>query len=66
MGESGRRLSRERFSQSANCDAIKLVYRWLLGCGARPDFVMDTRASAAGDFAGRAQPVRDLLRRVAD
>jgi glycosyltransferase involved in cell wall biosynthesis len=66
MGESGRRLSRERFSQSASGDAIRSVYRWLLGCGARPDCVLDDLAPAAGDLAGRAQPVRDLLGRVAD
>lgn len=66
MGENGRQLSRERFSESASGDAIRAVYRWLLGRGARPDCVLDDLPPTAGGSASRAQPGRDLTRVVAD
>lgn len=66
MGENGRKLCRERFSQSASGDAIGAVYRWLLGRGARPDCVLDDLAPKAGGSAGRVQPGRDLPRPAVD
>ena len=66
MGEGGNRLSRERFSQSASSDAIKAMYRWLLGRGPQPDCVTDDRAQVAGVSDGRVQPAADMLTRMAD
>jgi glycosyltransferase involved in cell wall biosynthesis len=41
IGENGRRLCRERFSLEASSGAMKLVYRWLVSHGPRPDCVTD-------------------------
>jgi glycosyltransferase involved in cell wall biosynthesis len=40
MGHNGWRLCRDRFSQSSNSELMRMVYRWLLKRGPRPDCVL--------------------------
>jgi glycosyltransferase involved in cell wall biosynthesis len=40
MGHNGFRLSRDRFSQARNSELMRMVYRWLLKRGPRPDCVL--------------------------
>jgi glycosyltransferase involved in cell wall biosynthesis len=41
IGDNGRRLCRERFSQAHSSEMMRMVYRWLLNLGPRPDCVHD-------------------------
>lgn len=40
MGHNGFRLCRDRFSQARNSELMRMVYRWLLKRGPRPDCVL--------------------------
>ena len=40
MGRNGFRLCRDRFSQARNSELMRMVYRWLLKRGPRPDCVL--------------------------
>jgi len=40
MGHNGWRLCRDRFSQARNSELMRMVYRWLLKRGPRPDCVL--------------------------